>query len=202
MARIKTVIMRFRTLLGKLYYFKSFSQFRKCGSNVILSRGGKIIRPDEVTIGSNVFIGRNFHISARNLTIGNNVMIGPNIIIESDDHSYNKVGVLMFDVKDERLLGSIKIEDDTWIGAGAIILKGVRIREGAVVGAGSIVTKDIPPYTICVGSPCKPIKTRFTAEELRIHLKTVNSSIDYLDVLENWKKHNLINLHETIDSKL
>ena len=35
---------------------------------------------------------------------------------------------------------------------GVIILKGVRIGRGSVVGAGSIVTKDIPPYTIHLGS--------------------------------------------------
>jgi acetyltransferase-like isoleucine patch superfamily enzyme len=194
--------MKIRSILGKLYYFKSFARFKACGSNVILSAGGKFVRPEEVSIGNNVFIGRNFHISARGLSIGSNVLMGPNLIIESDDHSYNKVGVFMFDVKDDRKLGPIIIEDDVWIGAGTIILKGVIIGEGSIVGAGSIVTKDIPPYTIGVGNPCKPIKTRFDAEELRIHLKQVNSSKEYSKVIDNWKKYSLINAHETIDSKL
>jgi acetyltransferase-like isoleucine patch superfamily enzyme len=194
--------MKISTLLRKLYYFKSFSRFKECGQNVIFSSGGKFIHPEQVSLGSNVFIGRNFHISARQLTIGNNVMIGPNVIIESDNHSFQKVGALMFDMKDERILGSIKIENDVWIGAAAIILKGVTIGEGSVVGAGSIVTKDIPPYTICVGNPCRAIKTRFNKDELIIHLKQIKSVKEYAEIIEYWKKYNLISPHETIDSKL
>lgn len=48
--------------------------------------------------------------------------------------------------------GSVKIEDDVWIGDGIEILSGVTIGQGSVVGAGAIVCKDIPPYAICVGS--------------------------------------------------
>lgn len=54
--------------------------------------------------------------------------------------------------------GKIVINDDAWIGAGAIILPNVTIGEGAVVGAGAVVTKDVPPYTVVVGVPAKPIK--------------------------------------------
>ncbi|HOA81763.1 MAG TPA: DapH/DapD/GlmU-related protein, partial [Defluviitaleaceae bacterium] len=52
----------------------------------------------------------------------------------------------------------IVIEDDAWIGAGAIILPGVRIGRGAVIGAGAVVTRDIPEYSIAVGVPAKPTK--------------------------------------------
>lgn len=50
---------------------------------------------------------------------------------------------------------------DVWIGQGAMVKAGVRIGTGAVIGAGSIVVKDIPPYAIAVGNPCRPIKSRF-----------------------------------------
>lgn len=50
---------------------------------------------------------------------------------------------------------------DVWIGEGVKILAGVSIGNGSIIGAGSIVTKDIPQYSIAVGSPCKPIRKRF-----------------------------------------
>lgn len=50
---------------------------------------------------------------------------------------------------------------DVWIGQGVLIKAGVTIGVGAVIGAGSIVTKDIDPYTIAAGNPCKSIRLRF-----------------------------------------
>ena len=67
--------------------------------------------------------------------------------------------------------GEIRIEQDVWCGANVLILKGVIIGEGAVIGAGSVVAKSLPPYTICVGNPCRPKALRFTDEELRKHLQ-------------------------------
>lgn len=58
------------------------------------------------------------------------------------------------------LQGDIIIDDDVWIGAGAIILTGVTIGKGSVIAAGSIVTKDVEPYTIVGGNPAKLIKKR------------------------------------------
>jgi acetyltransferase-like isoleucine patch superfamily enzyme len=53
----------------------------------------------------------------------------------------------------------IVIENDVWLGAGAIITDGVRVGQGAVVAAGAVVTKDVPPHTVVGGVPAKPIKS-------------------------------------------
>ncbi|MFB2921711.1 MULTISPECIES: acyltransferase [Aerosakkonema] len=53
----------------------------------------------------------------------------------------------------------IAIEDDVWLGAGAIITDGVRVGKGAVVAAGAVVTKDVPPHTVVAGVPARVIKT-------------------------------------------
>lgn len=50
---------------------------------------------------------------------------------------------------------------DVWIGHGATIMPGVSIGTGAVIGAGAVVTKAVAPYTIAVGVPAKPLRTRF-----------------------------------------
>jgi acetyltransferase-like isoleucine patch superfamily enzyme len=51
------------------------------------------------------------------------------------------------------------IEDDVWIGAGAIILDGVCVGRGAVVAAGAVVSKDVSPHTVVGGVPAKVIQT-------------------------------------------
>ncbi|MDP2782491.1 CatB-related O-acetyltransferase, partial [Devosia sp.] len=56
------------------------------------------------------------------------------------------------------------IGPDVWIGQGVMVKAGVKIGAGAVIGAGSIVTKDIPPYSVAAGNPCRPIRLRFTED--------------------------------------
>jgi acetyltransferase-like isoleucine patch superfamily enzyme len=52
----------------------------------------------------------------------------------------------------------VKICDDAWIGAGAMILRGVTIGEGCVVAAGAVVTKDVLPYSIVAGNPAEFVR--------------------------------------------
>ena len=62
--------------------------------------------------------------------------------------------------------GDIVIGNDVWIGYEAIILAGVTIGDGAILGARAVVTKDIPPYTIVGGTPARPIRKRFSEEDI------------------------------------
>ena len=63
------------------------------------------------------------------------------------------------------------IGNDVWIGANAVIMKGVKIGDGAIVGASAVVTKDVPPYAIVVGNPGKIIKYRYNEKEIKWLLK-------------------------------
>lgn len=161
--------------MRRLYYFNSFRKFKKKGKNLIFSKKGIFIRPEEISFGNNVFISSNFHISARNLIIGNNIMIGPNLVIECDNHIYDKIGETMFQNRHVRNVKGVNIKDDVWIGANVIILPGVTIGEGSIIGAGSVVTKDIPEYSICVGNPCKKVKDRFSKEDLIEHQNKIKA---------------------------
>lgn len=53
----------------------------------------------------------------------------------------------------------ITVEDDVWIGAGAIITDGVRVGRGAVVAAGAVVTGDVQAHTVVAGVPARVVKT-------------------------------------------
>ncbi len=66
----------------------------------------------------------------------------------------------------------ITIENDVWIGANAVILKGVKIGNGAIIGAGTIVRDDVPPYAICIGNPGRIVKYRFDDEIIDLLLKS------------------------------
>ena len=56
-----------------------------------------------------------------------------------------------------------RIGSDVWIGANVVLKAGVTIGDGCIIGAGSIVTKDIPPFSVAVGNPCRVIRYRFAA---------------------------------------
>jgi len=92
------------------------------------------------------------------VNIGRNVMIAPNVIImDSDFHK-------MWPPEERTTIESmdedsdVNIEDNVWIGANCIILKGVRIGENSVIAAGSVVTRDIPGNALAAGTPAKVIK--------------------------------------------
>lgn len=60
--------------------------------------------------------------------------------------------------------GDVRIGNDVWIGAGAIVLSGVSIGDGAVIGAGAVVSRDVEPYVVAAGNPAVPVRTRFPSE--------------------------------------
>jgi len=65
--------------------------------------------------------------------------------------------------------GEIIIEDDVWIGFGAIILSGVRIGRGSIIAAGAVVLKDVPPYTIFTPVQNHVLRRRFSPEQIEQH---------------------------------
>lgn len=122
--------------------------------------GPMIVRPiggaRNISIGAGTFLNTNTRFGAPNsrVMIGRNVQIGPSVSFETVSHS------LKYHPGKGRddYFGDIIIEDEVWIGAGAIITRGVRIGVGAVVAAGAVVTKNVDPYTLVGGVPAKIIR--------------------------------------------
>lgn len=111
----------------------------------------------EIRIGDNVGMTSTRMWISKGLTIGNNVKIGGNVLImDTDCHP------LDFKMRRSSNVGTqsapIVIEDDVWIGAQSIIMKGVTIGARSIIGAGSVVTKDIPADCVAAGSPCRVVR--------------------------------------------
>ena len=62
--------------------------------------------------------------------------------------------------------GDIVVGNDVWIGYEAVVMSGVTIGDGAIIGTRALVTKDVPPYTIVGGVPAKPIRKRFSDDDI------------------------------------
>lgn len=67
--------------------------------------------------------------------------------------------------------GDTVVGNDVWIGTEVIIMSGIKINDGAVIGTKAVVTKDVEPYTIVAGNPAKPIKKRFSQDEIQMLLE-------------------------------
>ena len=116
-----------------------------------------------IKIGENVQINDFVHIGAvESITIEDNVLIASKVYISDHNHGGYDINHSSDPNSDpiKRLQVSkpVKIKKNVWIGESVCILPGVTIGKGSIIGALSVVTKDIPDYTIAVGSPAKPIK--------------------------------------------
>jgi acetyltransferase-like isoleucine patch superfamily enzyme len=104
-----------------------------------------------IRIGNGTYLNRNTELVAAGcIQIGRDCKIARDVIIMDTDQHPLPNGQLE--------CAPVTIGDDVWIGARAIILKGVSIGDHAVVGAGSVVTKDIPPRAIAVGVPARILR--------------------------------------------
>lgn len=111
-----------------------------------------------IKIGNGVGLSSTCIWSYKSITIGNNVQVGSDtIIVDSDSHSLDYVKRRIH-VASDVIHKEVVIEDDVWIGARCVILKGITIGARSIIGAGSIVTKDIPADSIAAGNPCKVIR--------------------------------------------
>lgn len=124
--------------------------FKKCGNFVNIYEGVVIRCPGEVEVGDNVAIAEYCILNGKGgIEIGDNTAIAHSAKIYSYDQRRPD---------EEEVLRPVKIGRDVWIGANAVITKGVRIGDHSIIGAGSVVTKSIPPNSTAAGVPAKVIK--------------------------------------------
>ncbi len=121
--------------------------------------GALIMFPWRVQLGKNSTLNQGGFINGfSGVNIGKDVRIAAYVAINSVDHAFSDPSR---PIREQGYVcGEVNIEDDVWIGAHVCINRGVTIGRGSVIGAGSLVTKDIPPYSVAIGVPCRVIRKR------------------------------------------
>ncbi len=177
-------------------------RLKYCGEHVFVYPLAKIIRAENMTIDDFSRIGDYTYIDAgKKVEIGKYTMITWHVVIEGGAETF--IGNRVFIGPGAKLLtstyalhgyysneflpaetrafqyGNIRIKDDAYIGANAVIMPGVTIGEGAVVGANAFVSRDLEPWGIYVGSPARKVSERQKPTEERKKI------IDQMD----WSQH-------------
>lgn len=143
----------------------TFGRFVVIGERVVMR---------DVTVGNYSYFER--HGEAIYTDVGRFCSIAANVRINALEHPMERVTThkvtyrpneffrfhgIDYGFRDRRRSKRVTIGHDVWIGHGAVVMSGVTIGTGAVVGANAVVTRDVDPYTIVVGMPAKPLRTRF-----------------------------------------
>lgn len=138
----------------KFMYFDDSADFRPGAYAMVCSKIsiGKrvVIRPPSIL---EAYLGGDKGF----IYIEDDVLLGPGVVIIVNNHRYDQKVIPIIDQGFDKIR-DIRLKKGCWIGANAIILSGVTVGEHAVVGAGSVVTKDVPPFSVVVGSPARIIK--------------------------------------------
>ena len=137
-------------------------------SQVKIGKGSKIHstvilrQANRISIGKGCLINHNNVLQAGKdigtITIGDYVHTGANVMFIAFNHAFDDIEIPT--IQQDYYDADIIVEDDVWIGGGAVILAGVRIGKGSIIAAGAVVNKDIPPYSIAGGVPARVLKNR------------------------------------------
>lgn len=155
----------------------------RCGSDCIFEAGALVFHPQNVELGSNVYVGHQailkayhenrmrigdetwigqqaFLHSAGGIHIGARVGIAPGVRIITSFHreAGRETAILNSPIE----LAPVVIENDCDLGVGAVVLPGVTIGKGAQIGAGAVVASDVPPYSVAMGVPARVTRERPT----------------------------------------
>lgn len=156
---------RIRTYLAA----RGKASYLTVGNDVHIGARCRLWAPKHIVLADHVYVGKDVHIEA-NCRIGRFCLLANRVaIVGRRDHDFRAVGYPVRYAPSVRSLvrpsasvrEEVVIEDDVWVGFGAILLTGISIGRGAVVAAGSVVTRDVAPYTIVGGSPARELGRRF-----------------------------------------
>ena len=112
-----------------------------------------------LSVGEDTGISGAVICAASHVSIGARVLIGSGVVIaDTDFHPLDLVPRRFAPLPEPSPAGVVSIEDDVFVGARAIILKGSTVGRGSVIGAGSVVSGTIPEGVVAAGNPAKVIR--------------------------------------------
>ena len=139
------------------YNYGHVTQLRafRYGPDAEISPNANFRNAQNITAGARLHLGTESALwagpSARGrIRLGDDVAIGPRAFVTAASYRFNDGAPIRSNAMNE---AEIVLDNDVWIGAGAIILAGSHIGEGAIVGAGALVRGEVAPYTIVSGNP-------------------------------------------------
>jgi acetyltransferase-like isoleucine patch superfamily enzyme len=155
---------------------ESFRRFRstrepglRLGSNVRVYTWAEFsVEPaGEISVGDDSILVGPIFMCAERIRVGRGVVISYHVTIaDCDFHPLDRASRRTdalanahggdASLRPPLVARPVVIEDDAWIGIGAIVLKGVRIGRGARVAAGAVVTRDVPDGATVAGNPARP----------------------------------------------
>lgn len=128
------------------------------GEHTFLNVNERVGSEPAIVVGDNCFIGRrNFITASARVAIGDYCLTGPDCHFLGADHDISSPFVPMATTRAEPG-AMIDVGANCWFGSSVIVLKNVRIGCGCILGAGALVTRDLPPFSIAVGSPARVVK--------------------------------------------
>lgn len=151
------------------------------GKDFRVGPGSVVWAPRELTIGAEVYIGKNVTIEVDG-EIGDGVLIANLVgIVGRRDHDAHDLGT---SVRRSRWVGDFPedlsrkttVGSDVWIGYGAVVLSGVCVGDSSIVAAGSVVTRDVPMNSVVGGNPARVLGKRFSDDDFEQHWQRLAAS--------------------------
>jgi acetyltransferase-like isoleucine patch superfamily enzyme len=172
MSRLRLAVYRVLGMRqGKKNRMEGGGRVRRCsqiaiGDNNAFTQGCWLWPEDtdfagiRIRIGNSNYFNRNIMIDACcSVEIGDRNMFGPDVYITDSNHQL-RGGFSPSELPMDR--GTVVIGNRCWIGAKAVILKGVLLGDGCVVAAGAVVTRSVGPGAVVAGVPARPLQPRAT----------------------------------------
>lgn len=171
-SKINFIFRYIFNIIRTWYLFHIRYPWVKYNGFVRVMKGTSFAQNMDIQIGNNVQFG-DFCNIACNVHFGNNILMAGKVsFVGKHDHTFDIPGKTIWQGKRGNN-GTTIIEDDVWIGTGAIIMSGLKIGKGSIIAAGSIVTKNIGCCEIWGGNPAKKIKDRFNETDKQYHLNHI-----------------------------